>query len=108
MENRRSARSHPVVDVQNEVFLLRVPWLQDAWHARQRLEQRADNEAIEDVVNIAVHFNSINRVADAFDFPLSDEKSRSRHIRFLDQVGNPFRATRPEYLVVGYAFNHHC
>lgn len=55
-----------------------------------------DDEAIEDVANIALHFNIINRAADALDFPLADEKSRQHHFRFLNRMGNLARARRPD------------
>lgn len=56
--------------------------------------QGLDRPAIEDVANVTFHFNFINRLADAFDFPRADEEQQRRLARLLDfaariRVGAP-------------------
>lgn len=46
-----------------------------------------DRAAIEDLAGTGFHFNFINRIADAFDFPLPDPKQQKRQARFLDFSG---------------------
>lgn len=55
-----------------------------------------DEVAIEDAANVAFHFNFINRLADAFDFPIPDARQLPRLARFLDRTGNIFLGRRPK------------
>lgn len=55
-----------------------------------------DAEAIEDAANVGFHFNLINRVADAFDFPLPNEQQLPKVAKILDRAGNIFGGTRVE------------
>ncbi len=58
--------------------------------------QGLSTEAIEDVANVGFHFEFINRVADALDFPLPDERQKPRVTRMLDRAGRLFGGTRAE------------
>ena len=55
-----------------------------------------DDEAIEDAANVAFHFNFINRLADAFDFPLLDEEQQIKLARVLNRAGKIVGASRPD------------
>lgn len=55
-----------------------------------------DAEAVEDAANIGFHFNLINRVADAFDFPLPNEQQLPKVGMLLDRAGNIFGGKRLE------------
>tara|TARA_R110002073_G_scaffold123819_1_gene267612 strand:+ start:4435 stop:5031 length:597 start_codon:yes stop_codon:yes gene_type:complete len=50
---------------------------------------------IEDAASIAFHFNLINRLADAFDFALPNEKQRRRQAAILDVVAKKSTGPRP-------------
>ncbi|MEM9463369.1 MAG: hypothetical protein AAGF11_55015 [Myxococcota bacterium] len=56
------------------------------------LEQRA----IEDLASLAFHFNFINRVADAFDFPMPTDAQRKRLAAVLDRVTSQIRSAPPQ------------
>lgn len=56
------------------------------------LEQRA----IEDLASIAFHFNFINRIADAFDFPMPTDAQRKRLAALLDRVASRLRSAPPQ------------
>ncbi len=51
--------------------------------------------AIEDAANVGFHFNLINRLADAFDFPLPDEAQKVRLARLLHFAGKRLGGKRP-------------
>jgi alkylhydroperoxidase family enzyme len=55
-----------------------------------------EREAIEDAANVTFHFNFINRLADAFDFPLLEEGPRRKLAKMLDRAGKVLGAKRPE------------
>ncbi|HSO00407.1 MAG TPA: hypothetical protein VLS89_19075 [Candidatus Nanopelagicales bacterium] len=46
-----------------------------------------DPESIESAANVGFHFNLINRLADAFDFPLPDDAQKVKLARLLDRAG---------------------
>lgn len=54
-----------------------------------------DDEQLEDAANVTFHFNFINRLADAFDFPLLDDEQRRRLARILDRAGKLAGGRRP-------------
>lgn len=53
-------------------------------------------EELEAAANVAFHFNFINRLADAFDFPLLNDKQRRRLAKMLDRASRAAVARRPE------------
>ncbi len=61
----------------------------DALEARlsMALEAGVRREAIDDVASIGYHFNQINRVADAVDFPSNLPNTEARIGRLLDRAG---------------------
>ena len=61
----------------------------DALEGRLRLalESGLDRGALDDVAAIGLHFNQINRVADAVDFPSIPQGAQTRTGRLLDRAG---------------------
>lgn len=55
-----------------------------------------DNAAIEHAANVAFHFNFINRLADAFDFPALEDDQRRRLAKMLDRAGRFVGGSPPE------------
>ena len=53
-----------------------------------------DDEAIGGAASVGFHFNLINRVADAFDFPLLDAETRAKGARVLNTIGRLVRGSR--------------
>lgn len=53
-----------------------------------------DAEAIEAAANVGFRFNLMNRLADAFDFPVPDEAQKARLARILDRSGRVLRGAR--------------
>ncbi len=56
-------------------------------------EAGLDRVAMKDVVTTGFHFNFLNRVTDAYDFPLPDPEQQSRQARILNFPG---RRVRPD------------
>lgn len=54
------------------------------------------DEAIREAANVGFHFNFINRVADAFDFPLPSPEQKRRQARMLDRAARLFKGRRAE------------
>ncbi|MCA9716554.1 MAG: hypothetical protein KC468_17925 [Myxococcales bacterium] len=55
-----------------------------------------DDAALDDAANVTFHFNFINRLADAFDFPRLDADQRRRLARMLDRASRVAAGARPQ------------
>jgi hypothetical protein len=55
-----------------------------------------DNLAIQEAANVGFHYNLIDRVADAFDFPVPEGVQQKRLARILNITGGLFRASPAE------------
>jgi len=55
-----------------------------------------DEEAIQEAANVGFHYNQINRVADAFDFPIPDPEQKRRLAAALNFIGKRFAGWRAE------------
>lgn len=53
-----------------------------------------DEEAITEAAAVGFHFNLINRLADAFDFPLLDPETKAKGAKVLDTIGRVLRGGR--------------
>jgi alkylhydroperoxidase family enzyme len=54
-----------------------------------------DDRAIEDAASVAFQFNLINRLSDAFDFPLLDDEQRRKLAKALDRASRVAGRRRP-------------
>ena len=53
-----------------------------------------DDEAIGEAASVAFHFNLINRIADAFDFPLLDAETKAKQAKMLNTAGRLLRGSK--------------
>ena len=53
-----------------------------------------DEDSIEEAANVGFHFNLINRIADAFDFPLLDAETKAKQAKILNTAGRLLRGSK--------------
>lgn len=66
------------------------------------MDQGLDWDAIEQVVNVGFHFNFINRIADAFDFPpptSSQKKKQAKMLTFMARSAFFSKKSDPSWVV---------
>lgn len=57
-----------------------------------------DDESIREAANVGFHYNLINRVADAFDFPIPKAEAKAKLAKMLDVAGKLLKGVRSDRL----------
>ena len=76
-----------------EAITVRPTEIDTAFVASLRADD-LDEEAITEAAAVGFHFNFINRLADAFDFPLLDPETKAKGAKVLNTIGRLLRGGR--------------
>ena len=61
-------------------------------------EDGLDDESIREAANVGFHYNLINRVADAFDFPIPKPEAKAKLAKMLNMAGKLLKGARSDRL----------
>jgi alkylhydroperoxidase family enzyme len=75
--------------------LTQAPAEVDATFIAELREAGLDDADMEEAANVGWHFNFINRAADAFDWPLLDDKANKKTARALQRAGKVLGSEPP-------------